>query len=297
MSFLIINKYRVIIAAIIVFSVRINILVYAQTPAPEDAGSDLMEKLLTATESVKGPQKKEAVPPDDEPVMKIERLDNESQVYSFELKDAQIKDIFRVLAYDYKLNLLVDNEVEGKMTATMTNVSLEQFLEAAAELLNLTIEKSGSFVKVRPNLITKIFVLKYVEALTIAMVVDQTEIVKKESTIYDLLSPKGKVFIGRQPNSIMVIDYPPNMRKVEDYLKEIDRRMSSQVFKLKYLKASDIAEEGASPQAPGASGNPFAISGGAQTSGASDSSSAVSQPQSGSGSSSYQTQGSVMAGG
>jgi len=297
MSFLIINRYRVIIAAIIVFSARINILVYAQTPAPQDAGSDLMEKLLTATESVKGPQKKEVVLPVDEPVIKIERLDNESQVYSFELKDAQIKDIFRVLAYDYKLNLLVDNEVEGKMTATMTNVSLEQFLEAAAESLNLTIEKSGSFVKVRPNLITKIFVLKYVEALTIVMVVDQTEIVKKESTIYDLLSSKGKVFMGRQSNSIMVIDYLPNMRKVEDYLKEIDRRMSSQVFKLKYLKASDIAGEGISPQAPGASGNPLTMLDGAQTSGASDSSSTASQSQSGSGSSSYQAQGSAIAGG
>ena len=70
---------------------------------------------------------------------------------------------------------------------------------------------------------------------------DATETARRESTIYDLLSAKGKLLLSKQPNSIMAIDYPPNIKKIEDYLNEIDRRMSSQVFKLKYLKASDIA--------------------------------------------------------
>lgn len=240
MSFLIIGKYRIIIAAIIAFSIRINMPVYAQMPALEDSGSDLMKELLTTADSVKDSQGKEAVPPVDEPVMKIKRLDDQSQVYSFELKDAEIKDIFRVLAYDYKLNLLVDNEVEGRMTAIMTNVSLKQFLEAAAESLNLIIEETGSFIKVKPNLITKIFVLKHVEAQTVLSFRENAETAGGGHIIYDLLSKKGKLFLGRQPNSIMVIDYPPNIMKIGDYLEEIDRRVSSQVFKLKYLKASDI---------------------------------------------------------
>jgi len=240
MSLPIISKYRVIIAAMMVFSIGINMPARAQMPASEGSGSDLMEQFLTAADSVKDAQRKETVPPAEEPVMKIERLDNENQIYSFELKDAQIKDIFRVLAYDYKLNLLVDNEVEGKITATMTNVSLEHFLEAVAESLNLTIEKSGSFVKVRPNLITKIFVLKHIEAQNVLSFGESAEAAGKGHIIYDLLSKKGKIFLGRQPNSIMVIDYPPNIRKIEAYLEEIDRRVFSQVFKLKYLKASDI---------------------------------------------------------
>ena len=238
MSFLIIGEYRGIIAVMIVLFFGTNIPVYSQIP--EGSG----EQSPAAAESAKDVQVKEAMPPADGPVMKIERLDNESQVYSFELKDAQIRDIFRVLAYDYKLNLLVDSEVEGKITATMTNISLEQFLEAVAESLNLIIEKNGSFIKVKPNLITKTFILMYIEARTVLSSVESTEnaeTIKRENTIYDLLSAKGKVFLGQQPNSIMVIDYPPNINKVEGYLKEVDHKMSSRIFKLKYLKASDIA--------------------------------------------------------
>jgi len=124
-------SFLIIVAAMIVFSAGTNMPAYAQMP--KAAGSDSMEEPLITAGDSKDVQAKETVPPVEEPVMKIERLDNEGQVYSFELKDAQIRDIFRVLAYDHKLNLLVDNEVEGKITATMTNVSLEQFLEAAAE--------------------------------------------------------------------------------------------------------------------------------------------------------------------
>ena len=260
-------SFLIIIVAMVVFSIGTNMPAYAQMP--KAAGSDLMEQPLATVDSAKDTQVKEAVSPVEEPVMKIECLDNQSQVYSFELKDAQIRDIFRVLAYDYKLNLLVDNEVEGKITATMTNISLEQFLEAAAESLNLIIEKNGSFIKVKPNLVTRIFILKYIEARTVLSSSGSagagepgstetgnsgsTETGKSENTIYDLLSAKGKIFLGRQPNSIMVIDYPPNIKKLEDYLQEIDRRMSSRIFKLKYLKASDIVGIENSTQTEGAS--------------------------------------------
>lgn len=226
-------RFLIIIAVMMASCVGTNIFTYAQ--APEGAAEQ-----SAVAHNPNDVQVEEVAPPVDGPVIRIERLDDESQVYSFELKDAQVRDIFRVLAYDHKLNLLVDNEVEGKITATMTNISLEQFLEAVAESLNLVVEKNGSFVKVRPNLITKTFILMHIEAGTVLASMDSGEAVKRENTIYDLLSAKGQVFLGQQPNSIIVIDYPPNIKKVEDYLKEIDYEMFSQVFKLKYLKASDI---------------------------------------------------------
>ena len=147
-------------------------------------------------DSAKDVQVEEVMPPADGPVMKIERLDSENQVYSFELKDAQIRDIFRVLAYDHKLNLLVDNEVEGKITATMTNVSLEQFLDAVAESLNLTIEKNGSFIKVKPNLITKIFILRHIEARTVLSSAENGETVKKKIPFMTFYPPKARFSWG-----------------------------------------------------------------------------------------------------
>lgn len=192
------------------------------------------------------------------PVLEIKRLETEEPFYSLELRDVDITDLFRVLAHDYKLNLMVDKDVEGKVTASLTNVSLEEALETIAESQNLVLKKKGNIIKVVPNLITRTFTLKFMEAKkvlegsssasTAAETTAETaesavSAVTQESTIYDLLSNKGKVFLGKQPNSIIVIDYPPNMEKVEEYLKIIDQRMASRSFKLKYLKATDVVGE------------------------------------------------------
>ncbi len=42
------------------------------------------------------------------------------------------------------------------------------------------------------------------------------------SDITSLLSSEGKALFGEEPNSILVIDYPKNIKKIEDYLKMVD---------------------------------------------------------------------------
>lgn len=210
------------------------------------------------------------------PVMEIKRLETEKPLYSFELRDADITDLFRILAHDYKLNLMVDKDVQGKVTASLTSVSLEEALQTIAESQNLILQKKGNIIKIIPNLVTKIFTLKYVEANSLLQSsgasssasagTDTTSAAAgstqtQANTIYDLLSNKGKVFLGKQPNSVIVIDYPPNIEKVGDYFKTIDQRMASRVFKLKYLKASDVVGIPVTPPATSASSSSSATTG------------------------------------
>ena len=196
------------------------------------------------------------------PLMEIKRLETKEPLYSFELRDADIADLFRVLAQDYKLNLLIDRDVQGKITASLSSVSLEEALGSIADSQNLILEKKGNITRVSPNLITKVFVLNSIEAKQLlepsasageAQGEGASESgagAKKEtSTIYDLISEKGIVLLGKQPNSIVVIDYPPNVLKIEGYLKAIDQKMGSRVFKLKYLKATDIVGKAAASSA------------------------------------------------
>lgn len=181
--------------------------------------------------------------PETAPAMEIKRSETEESLYSFELRDVAIGDLFRALAHDYKLNLLVDKEVDGMVTASLANVSLEEALETIAESQNLILQKKGNITRVSPHFVTKIFSLKYIEAKGILDSSSSSENASSGSTsnvFGDLLSEKGKVFLGKQPNSIVVIDYPPNIGKVETYLNEMDKKMTRRVFKLKYLKAADV---------------------------------------------------------
>jgi type II secretory pathway component GspD/PulD (secretin) len=204
-------------------------------------------------------------------VLEIKRLESEKPVYSIELRNVEFGDLFRVIAHDYNLNILVDEAVEGKITASFTNISLEEALDGIAEIGNLLLEKKKNIIRVSPHLLTKSFVLHYIEAkklletqgstssaqastttqsaastTTGAQSQSSSSATTKTNSIHDLLSSKGKILLGKQPNSITVIDSPPYVAKIENYLNAIDKRMTSQVFKLKYLKAQDVAGESSS---------------------------------------------------
>ncbi len=115
-------------------------------------------------EAQKGPTQAEAASATVAQIIQIKPLEGKENIYSFELRNVEIGDLFRVLAHDYKINLLVDKDIQGQVTASLSNVTLEEALSAIAESQNLILEKKGNIIKVSLNLITKTVILKYVEA-------------------------------------------------------------------------------------------------------------------------------------
>ncbi|RKY38389.1 MAG: hypothetical protein DRP72_01870 [Candidatus Omnitrophota bacterium] len=239
-------------------------------------------------EGIKAPQgiveSQQEVRKEVSPILEIKKIKEDS--YSIELRDVDLVDLFRVIAHDYNFNILIDKKVKGKVTASLTNISLEEALETIAQMHNLKLEKKGKVLIIKPNLITRVFLLKHIEAKSLLRAeesVTEGESVQemrgseeasmqeatasseetegtqevgsttssKEATIYELLSEDGKVLLGIQPNSIMVIDYPENIEKIEAYINMVDKGMASRIFKLKYISAKDIVgvvskeEEGA----------------------------------------------------
>lgn len=207
------------------------------------------------------------------PLLDIRRLEQDNPVYSIELRNVELSDLFRIIAHDYDLNIIIDEEVKGKVTASFTNISLEEALDKIAQINNLILVDQGSVILVKPGLITEVFVLKHVEASILLEDTDDSDSVSDLSsgesssdsesgsqsgtedlstttkdttagTIYDLLSEQGKIFLAKQPNSIMVIDYPENVEKVRAYLKMVDQGMDVKVFRLKYIKAQDVVNDG-----------------------------------------------------
>ncbi len=184
------------------------------------------------------------------PVFEVKRLDTKEPRYSIELRNVELGDLFRTFAYNYKLNLLIDKRVKGSVTASFTNISLEEALQRIAQMNNLTLKKEGDVTIVKPNLVTRMFVLRYVKADELLGLSKedqgqgkqgkQDKSKEKAATVYDLLSPEGKILLGPQSNSIVVIDYPPNVEEVKNFLMAVDQRMSREAFKLKYLSVKDL---------------------------------------------------------
>lgn len=192
-------------------------------------------------------------------VTKITAVEGSSDTYSFELRDTRVLDLFRILSHDYKLNLLVDNSVsDAKVTASLSNVTLQEALDAISELAGLKMERKGSIFKVYVDIVTEVIALKYIPAKKILERTGSSPgssspgmppgmpgtgvaaSPQSASSIFELLSPQGKILLGSQPNSIIVMDLPAYVARVKQYVSVVDQRMETRVFKLKYLKASDL---------------------------------------------------------
>ncbi len=202
----------------------------AQSAGQQQAGSGSVQPPAKAEEV------KKALTPAVS-VLEIKRLESENPLYSIELREVLLTDLFRVIAHDYNLNILMDQNVSGTITASFTNISLEEALDAIAELSNLSIEKKGNIVKISPNLLTKTLVLKYIEAKKL---LDASTPSPSPTGLYGLLSANGKILLGQQQNSLTVIDSPDKVKRVAEYLQVIDHKLESRVFKLKYLKADEV---------------------------------------------------------
>ncbi len=181
-------------------------------------------------------------PPQSKSILEIKGIEEQEGLYSLELKDVELADFFRVIAHNYHLNILVDEEVKGKITASLTNVTLEEALKRIVEANHLALEKKGNIIIIKPNLITKVFVLKHIEAKAV-LEGEGDEKEGKSAAIHTLLSDQGKIFLGKQSNSLIVTDHPANVEKIMVYLKSIDKGMSSKVFKLRYISAKDLIGE------------------------------------------------------
>lgn len=245
------EKFRLIF--IIGFFLLINNSIFAQDQPAEPQGAATDQDSSGGSPKAADDQIIETeIPQTSAPVMEIRRLDTAEPLYSFELRDAEIIDLFRLLAYNYKLNLLIDKDVQGKITASLSSISLEKFLQTTAESQNLTLEKKGDIIIVKPNLVVRTFILSHVEAKKLLEESSSTSdqiaagaaAATGVNTIYDLISAQGKILLGTQRNSIVVIDYPVNLARIEEYLAVVDRKMDSRVFKLKYLKADDVVGQG-----------------------------------------------------
>ncbi|MFH1777407.1 MAG: secretin and TonB N-terminal domain-containing protein [Candidatus Omnitrophota bacterium] len=183
----------------------------------------------------------EQLPPEPEELLNIEKISKAANLYNIELREVTLKDFLRILAFRHKLNILVDEDVQGRITASFNNIDLEEALSAILKMHGFRFKKEGNIIRVSRAMVTEIIRLNYiqVEALlgitsttATAEMAEEPQVtapvaVTAASTasaggIYDLLSSSGKIFPGTEPNTMMIVDYLENIEKIKEYIKMID---------------------------------------------------------------------------
>ncbi|MEK7872110.1 MAG: secretin N-terminal domain-containing protein, partial [Nitrospirota bacterium] len=150
-----------------------------------------------------------------------ETMEIESR-YSLEFRDADLKDVLRALAQENGLNVIIGEDVAGRVTLSFKNVSLMEALDAILRINNLTRLQESGIIRVikspfpegegERDLVTKIIPIRFASA--------------KESseTLKGILGKKGSIAVDARTNSIIVRDVPGNIEKISEIIRGLDSK-------------------------------------------------------------------------
>ncbi|HVN97945.1 MAG TPA: secretin N-terminal domain-containing protein [Syntrophorhabdaceae bacterium] len=188
------------------------------------------------------------------------------EVFSFSLREADVKDILRAIGKQANYNVVVEPDVKGTATVDLKDVTLVKALEYILEPLSFTykIENRTIYVS-RPKVETRMFSLNYIALKktgtsnvyatpgTIGGTTTTTGVATTTSSTYGsqvsvrsetdsdiwkslednikgLLSKDGKFVVNKQAMMIIVTDYPRILKDIDTFLKAAEGVIHRQVM-------------------------------------------------------------------
>ena len=174
---------------------------------------------------------------------------------SIDVKDVDVRDVFRALAQQANVNLAVTEAVKGRITLRLQDVRLEKALDAVVRTAGLACRRDGD--------LTTIMTLPEAESL----LKGATEATRPQTRIFTLksgkakaahdafkaqLTPTGSVSLDEEANSLIVSDVPENLDRLATLADRINAmarppapqatRVEARVFGFEFAKAEAAQE-------------------------------------------------------
>lgn len=149
------------------------------------------------------------------------------QKVTLEFKDADIKNIFRIIAEISGNNMIIDNAVTGKVTVRLVNVPWDQALDIVLETNNLGMKKMGNVIRVLPismikkeeedKQVTKKTIEKFEDLVTKNIPINYAKATDVSSQVQKIMTDRGKISVDDRTNTIILTD----IQKVVDRAEEL----------------------------------------------------------------------------
>lgn len=142
---------------------------------------------------------------------------------TLDVKDADIRDIMRMLSQVSGLNFIISDDVKGTVTLSISDVPWEEALNLILRANNLTSVKEGKFLRIITfekfraeeegvPLNNEAVSLNFAKAQDIISILDP------------LRSSRGKTTAHNQTNTIVITDTPENFKKMMVVIEKLDKR-------------------------------------------------------------------------
>jgi type IV pilus assembly protein PilQ len=220
----------------------------APAPAPAPAKTNGPEKEAAAENKIKEGDKTLLTP-------------YKGAKISLDFKDADIHNIFRLIAEVSNLNIITTDEVKGKVTIRLVNVPWDQALDVILTTKNLIKMEEGNvlrittldsvrkdreekqkeeetLLKTRDTKLKleepwrKIIKVNYAKAEDI-----QKLLLEKKDEGKGFLSPQGSVKADKRTNTLIIQDVRNNLEEIEQLIKELDSATPQVLIEARVVQA------------------------------------------------------------
>lgn len=167
---------------------------------------------------------------------------------SFEFKDIDIHNLLRVIAEVSKRNIVVSDDVKGKITIRLRNVPWDQALDLVLKTKGLGKEVTGNIIRIAPlqqleqerALVAKANEAREnSEPLKVRIVPVNYALAKDvENKVKDLLTKRGSVTIDDRTNTLIVRDIAEVLSRAESLVRTLDTQTPQVLISARIVEAS-----------------------------------------------------------
>jgi len=179
---------------------------------------------------------------------------DDSDLITLDFKEADIKDVLRVLSYKANINIVPSPEVMGLVTIRLVNVSWRKALDVILKSYGFAYERQGNIIMVAPiekltdqkkqevaleqvqQTQSEVFKLKFLDAQDAKKAIESQLSPRGKVTVLEMTGQSGWEFGGAEAGKrariseekkgrskiLIVSDIPPVLDKIRDIIREID---------------------------------------------------------------------------
>lgn len=140
-----------------------------------------------------------------------------AQTIVIDYQDASLASVLKALAYSHDLNIVMSKDIQGSVSATLENVTIDEALDAILSINGYTYTRKGDIIYIVPGASTdglgqstRAFHLNYLTANEAEEMLEKT------------VSSRGSIKKNVGTNSLIITDYDDYLDKVTQVLKEVD---------------------------------------------------------------------------
>ncbi len=176
---------------------------------------------------------------------------------TIQMMNAELQDIFRIIANASDFNIILSDKVTGKMSLDLVDVPWDQVLDIVLKSNKLAAERVANILRVLPAtdlqaekdselqmkvaaemaepLVTKIFPISYALPLDIQRIL--TPYLSRDPR--QTATVRGNIEVDRRSNSLIVRDTPSTIEKFKRIIKELDAQTPQVLIEGKFVEVRE----------------------------------------------------------